>query len=319
MEFFLRASLQDLSRYNQGCKYTTALYLHFFFLKPRIIYSIYQVIQDICFSLDSRWIAIVSSKATCHIFVLSPIGGDDVFQGTPLFLASAPPWWSTSSFAPTQPNYSPPPPCALSPVCRIKSTDSGLINSVSNVAASMVGKIWVPSGAVAATFHNSNSSGSVDVHLSATPLENMLVYSPSGFVIQHEIQSSMRLGLNENKTASWSDSQLNPQNEELHVKVEPTQWWDVRRRLDGQYEIDTEENTFCPEGVGSVKKKSIKESLERSRWYLSNAEIRTNSRLPLWQMSKVLYTCISHHYYYYFNDYSLPDTQCSSSSYISVV
>ncbi|KAL8513503.1 hypothetical protein ACS0TY_012824 [Phlomoides rotata] len=299
-----------------GCNGWSSTYVH--------LYKIYRgittaVIQDICFSHDSRWIAIVSSKATCHVFVLSPFGGDDVFQalhththrqGTPLFLASAPPWWSTSSFTMIQPNYSPPPSCVLSPVCRIKSSDFGLLNSVSNVAASMVGKIWVPSGAVAATFHNSNSSGSVDVHMSATPLENMLVYSASGFVIQHEIQSLVRLGLNENKPASWSAPQLNPQNEELHVKVEPTQWWDVRRRLDnwereesisqsifdGQHEreIDTDATTFCPEGFSSVKKKSIKstlESLERSHWYLSNAEIRTNSRLPLWLMSK-LHICI---------------------------
>ncbi|KAL8522862.1 hypothetical protein ACS0TY_012988 [Phlomoides rotata] len=173
-----------------GCNGWSSTYVH--------LYKIYcgittAVIQDIFFSHDSRWIAIVSSKATCHVFVLSPFGGDDVFQA-------------------------------------------------------------------------------LHTHRQAP--------------------------------------QLNPQNEELHVKVEPTQWWDVRRRLDnwereesisqsifdGQHEreIDTDATTFCPEGFSSVKKKSIKstlESLERSHWYLSNAEIRTNSRLPLWQMSK-LHICI---------------------------
>lgn len=204
-------------------------------------------------------------------------------------------------------NYSPPPPCTLSPVSRIKCSDSGLLNSVSNVAASMVGKIWGPSGAAAAIFHNSNSAGSVDVHLSATSLENILVYSPSGFLIQYEIQSSMGLELIESRTVSWSAPQVNPQNGELKVKVEPIQWWEVRRRLDNQEreecisrniidgqndpEIDGNSKMSRRENVSTGEKKLVKsdslESSERSHWYLSNAEVQTNSRLPLWQMSKV--------------------------------
>ncbi|KAL8028984.1 hypothetical protein ABFX02_14G198600 [Erythranthe guttata] len=264
------------------------------------LYKIYRgitaaVIQDICFSHDSQWIAIVSSKGTCHIFVLSPFGGDDAFQalhthvqGTSLFLASAPPWWSTSSFTINEQHSSPPPPCTLSVVSRIKCNDSGLLNSVSNAAASMVGKIWVPSGAVAAIFHNANSKTSPDFHRSATSLQNILVYTPSGFVVQYEIQSSVGIEVSDNKTESWSAPPINPQNEELRVKVEPIQWWDVCRRLDNLEReecisvIDAHSKTFLEENASAV------DSPERSHLYLSNAEVQINSyRLPIWQMSKV--------------------------------
>ncbi|PIN13415.1 WD40 repeat protein [Handroanthus impetiginosus] len=284
------------------------------------LYKIYRgitsaVIQDICFSHDSRWIAIVSSKGTCHIFVLSPFGGDDAFkalhangQVTSLFLSSAPPWWCTPSFTINEKYSSPPPPCNLLVVSRIKCSDSGLLNSVSNVAASVVGKIWLPSGAVAAIFHNSNSTGSLDAHPSSTSLEYILVYTPSGFVVQHEIRSSIGLELSESRTQSLSAPQANPQNEESRVKVEPTQWWDVCRRLDNlereeslsgrifnrsnDHEIDVDSKTVSQENMSTGNKKLFKvdslKSTERSHLYLSNAEVQINSyRLPIWKMSKL--------------------------------
>ncbi|KAK4441711.1 Autophagy-related protein 18g [Sesamum alatum] len=174
------------------------------------LYKIYRgitpaVIQDICFSHDSSWIAIVSSKGTCHIFVLSPFGGDDAFQDLQT---------------------------RRERVSRIKCSDSGLVGSMSNAAASMVGKIWVPSGAVAVIFHNSKTTSSPNVNMRAIPLENVLVYAPSGFVVQYEILSSVWPELSENRTESWLVPQASSQNEELRVKVKPTKWWDVCRRSD---------------------------------------------------------------------------------------
>ncbi|KAI3449575.1 hypothetical protein Pfo_006240 [Paulownia fortunei] len=271
------------------------------------LYKLYRgitsaVIQDICFSHYSQWIAIVSSKGTCHIFVLSPFGGDDGFQtlhthgqGTSLFLASTPPWWSTSSFTVNEQHCLPPPPCTLSVVTRIKCSDSGLLNSVSNAAASMVGKLWVPSGAVAAIFHNSNSTGSLDVKSNRSSMEHILVYTPSGFVVQHEILSSLGLELSESRT-------------EFLVKVEPMQWWDVCRRLDNMEredcisgsifdgpndtEIDDDSKMVFQENAIAGEKKLVKtdslKSPERLHWYLSNAEVHINScRLPIWQKSKM--------------------------------
>lgn len=199
----------------------------------------------------------------------------------------------------------PPPSCTLSVVTRIKCNDSGLLNSVSNAAASMVGKLWVPSGAVAAIFHNSNSTGSLDVKSTGTSLEHILVYTPSGFVVQHEILSSMGPEPIESRTESLSAPQANPQNEELRMKVEPTQWWDVCRRLDNMEredcisgsifdglhdaEIDDDSKMVFQENASASDKKLAKtDSLDRSHWYLSNAEVQINSgRLPIWQKSKV--------------------------------
>ncbi|KAK4482244.1 hypothetical protein RD792_009391 [Penstemon davidsonii] len=251
------------------------------------------VIQDICFSHYRQWIAIISSRGTCHIFVLSPFWGQDNFralnnqgQGAYLFLASTPPWRSTN-----EKKSFPPPPYTLSVASRIKCSDSGLLNSVSNAAATMVGKIWAPSGAVAAIFHNSNSKGTLNVISSvSSSLEHILVYTPSGFLVQHEIQSSVGLESSESKTESWSTRPVNQQIEELTLRIEPRQWWDVSRRFDNlereecipgkknNPEIDYDSRVVVPENTNS----------ERSHLYLSNAEVQINScSLPIWQKSKV--------------------------------
>ncbi|XP_051141840.1 autophagy-related protein 18g-like isoform X1 [Andrographis paniculata] len=274
------------------------------------------VIQDICFSHCSRWVAIVSSRGTCHIFVLSPFGGDDCFQsliaqsqGNHLFSAStpAPPWWSASSFSVNQQHSLRPPPCTLSVVARMKSSESGLINSVSNAAASMAGKLWVPSGAVAAIFHNSNSSGSLDTKSTGSSLGHILIHTSSGFVVQHEILYTVLMG--ESKTDSVSARQINaPQIEEYRVRVEPNQWWDVCRRLDaaereecisgsvfdGHSAPETrDESRLVFQDNSSVASKRLMKtnslkSSDKSQWYLSNAEVQINSsRLPVWHKSKM--------------------------------
>lgn len=172
----------------------------------------------------------------------------------------------------------------------------------------MVGKLWVPSGAVASIFHNSNSTGFLDVKSTGTSLGHILVYTPSGFVVQHEILSSMGPDLIDSRTESLSAPQANPQNEELRVRVEPTQWWDVCRRLDnmereecisgsifdGLHDAELDENSkmVFQENASAGDKKQAKtdslKSLDRSHWYLSNAEVQIHSgRLPIWQKSKV--------------------------------
>ncbi|KAL2473284.1 Autophagy-related protein 18h [Forsythia ovata] len=118
-------------RSESGCHDWSTSYVHLYKLHRGITTA---VIQDICFSHDNQWIAIVSSKGTCHIFVISPFGGDtgiqalhSHIQGSILYPDSSPPWWPTSSFAVNEKCSSPPPPCTLSVVSRIKSSDSGSI------------------------------------------------------------------------------------------------------------------------------------------------------------------------------------------------
>jgi hypothetical protein len=195
-------------------------------------------------------------------------------------------------------------------VSRIKNSTSGWLNTVSNVAASASGKLSVPSGAVTAVFHNSIYQGSLPVPSKANALEHLLVYSPSGHVIQHELlPSGSESSGNSPRVGSVPNSQL--QDDEMHVTAEPIQWWDVCRRtnwperdenianivlynqrncmmaMDASDCEDSEHSDSTPSNDGSSGKE-ITRVRERSSWYLSNAEVQINSwRIPIWQKSKV--------------------------------
>ncbi|KAK9282136.1 hypothetical protein L1049_005048 [Liquidambar formosana] len=294
------------------------------------LYKLYRgittaIIQDICFSHYSQWIAIVSSKGTCHIFVLSPFGGDAGFQTLnsqveepSLFPSMSLPWWSTSSCIINEQSYPPPAPVALSVVSRIRNSNSGWLNTVSNAAASATGKVSVPSGAVAAVFHNSLSRSLQHVNTKVNTLEHLLVYTPSGHVIQHELLPSIGAEPSDSASRIRSGSLVQIQDEELRVKVEPVQWWDVCRRsdwpereecisvatLDRQEaaelipdKLDWEDidgTDFLETGNNVREKKLVNNDLvkphERSNWYLSNAEVQISSvRLPTWQKSKICF------------------------------
>ncbi|OVA04397.1 WD40 repeat [Macleaya cordata] len=275
------------------------------------------VIQDICFSQYSQWAAIVSSRGTCHIFVLSPFGGDADFQtqsshsdGPTLLPGVSLPWWSTSSFMINQQSFPPPPPVTLSVVCRIKNGNSGWLNTVSNAAASATGKVSVPSGAIAAAFHNSASRNLQSVPSKTNALEHLLVYTPSGHLVQHELVPSLGTEPSDSGLRTGSGPSVQIQDEELKVKGEPIQWWDVCRRsdwpereesiskitLDRQTAADitmdmgdSEDNDVSSvESNSNLGWKDLAKPHERLHWYLSNAEVQISSgRIPIWQKSKI--------------------------------
>ncbi|CAA6661530.1 unnamed protein product [Spirodela intermedia] len=164
------------------------------------LYKLYRgistaVIEDICFSHYSQWIAAVSSYGTCDICVLSPLVV--VLSSRHRLL--------------TDHQVLPPPPVALSVVSSIKDGNSGSLNTVSSIAASAAGKAPAPSGAVAAVFHRS--------------------YSPSGHLVQHgPLPSSVAESCDSNsKTGSGPFFQA--KDEELRVNAVPVQGWDVCRSL----------------------------------------------------------------------------------------
>lgn len=248
------------------------------------------VIQDISFSQYSQWIAVVSSRGTCHIFLLSPFGGETGIQfqnskinGRALSAFVSVPWWSTSSFMKDQ-SLLPPPPAAitLSVVSRIKNVNLGWINTVSSAAS---GKLSVPPGVISATFHSCVSQNLEPV-VSNNTLEHLLVYTPSGYVIQYELLPSI-----------GTDSQVQAQDEDFRVKVEPVQWWDVCRRTDWPEKVEfisgaafrrhdlveAVVNNFDDDDDSTKRQ-------ERSRWYLSHAEVQMRSgRVPVWQKSKIYF------------------------------
>ncbi|KAK8650088.1 hypothetical protein V6N13_139738 [Hibiscus sabdariffa] len=188
------------------------------------------VIQDICFSPYSQWIAIVSSRATCHIFVLSPFGGENVLQiqdshvdGPVLSPALSLPWWSTPSFVINSQTFSlPPPTVTLSVISRIKNSNSWL-NTVTNAASSAAGKASFPSGAFSAVFHNSLPIDVQRAKIETNILEHLLVYTPSGHVVQYKLLPSFGVEAIENALRTRPGSTPQVQDEELQVKVETMQ------------------------------------------------------------------------------------------------
>jgi hypothetical protein len=284
-----------------------------------------QVIQDISFSHFSQWVSIVSARGTCHIFTLSPFGGDSSLQtqnshsdGPPLAPCQSRPWWSKPSFLMDQQLHPVPSTVTNSVVSRIKNSSSSWLNTVSNVAASASGKLSVPSGAITAIFYNSIYQGSVPAPSKANALEHLLVYSPSGHVIQHELMPSSGSESSDSSPTVGSGAHLQLQDDELHVTAEPVQWWDVCRRtnwperdqdianvvfhnqqnsimtVDTSDCEDSDHSDFTPSNDGMSKKEVMKVK-ERSSWYLSNAEVQISSwRIPIWDKSKICFYVMDH-------------------------
>lgn len=270
-----------------------------------------QVIQDICFSQYSQWIAIVTTRGTCHIFALAPFGGERVLQiqssnvdGPTITPVLSLPWWSTPSFMMNQQSFpsSPPPPVTLSVVSRIKNNNSSWLHTVSNATSSAAGKAAIPSGALAAVFHTSVPENFQPMHSKVKALEQLLVYSPSGHVVQHKLLPSIGGESGESTLRNSPGSSFPMQDEELSIKVEALQGWDVCRRADWP------EREECLSGITVGGRQEASEMVmdvsscedndtthkehvkihDRSHLYISNAEVQMNSaRIPVWQNSKV--------------------------------
>ncbi|KAL8171266.1 hypothetical protein V2J09_023070 [Rumex salicifolius] len=271
------------------------------------------VIQDICFSRFSQWVSIVTSKGTCHVFVLSPFGGEcgmqvQNYHADGPILAPPPslPWWFASSFAKNQYSFSVPPPApvTLSVVSRIRTGNSGWLNTVSSAASSAAGIASMTLDAVSAVFHCSTSSDIGRNGAKVNALEHLLVYSPSGHLIQYELVPSVGAELNQTSSRTGSGSGIHSQDEELRVKSEIVQWWDVCRRAEwpereehigskvcsgmGLDISDSDDSDIVGGGKGPSKLQ------ERSHWYISNAEVQMScGRDPVWQRSKIYFYTMS--------------------------
>ncbi|XP_019421305.1 PREDICTED: autophagy-related protein 18h-like isoform X1 [Lupinus angustifolius] len=268
------------------------------------------VIQDICFSNYSQWVAIISSKGTCHIFVLAPFGDETVLkihnqdtEGPALLPILPQPWWFTTHFTVNQQHIcpAPPPPVSLSVVSRIKNNSAGWLNTVSNVASSAAGKVSIPSGAVSAVFHKSIPR---DSH-NAYSLEHLLVYTPSGHLIQYKLVPSLVAESSETMPRAAPVFSENLQEEDVRVKAEPLQWWDACRGNDWP---EREAHILGDTHVGQEAAKVILESSGyedndagnnnsiklHQQCHFSNAEVHISSgRVPIWQKSEVSFLVMS--------------------------
>nr|GMD48192.1 Autophagy-related protein 18H [Ipomoea batatas] len=108
-------------------------------------------------------------------------------------------------------------------------------------------------------------------------------------------------------TASIRGPLVHMQEDELRVKAEPVQWWDVCRRADwlereecvkeiafGTHGgMDTVIDTSVGEDDG-IGGKDISVPHNQAHWYLSNAEVQSRSwRIPIWQKSKICFYTMS--------------------------
>jgi hypothetical protein len=213
-----------------------------------------------------------------------------------------------------QQSLSPPTAVALSVVSRIKYSSFGWLNTVSNATTAATGKVFVPSGAVAAVFHKSVTHD-LQLNSRTNALEHILVYTPSGHVVQHELLPSVCTESPENGLRVQKTSHVQVQEDDLRVKVEPIQWWDVCRRSDWleteerlpksitekQYDLETVSNHLTSHEDACLSldmnshfsedkylKSCSEKPPERSHCYLSNFEVKvTSGMLPVWQNSKV--------------------------------
>ncbi|KAE8725505.1 Autophagy-related protein 18h [Hibiscus syriacus] len=274
------------------------------------------VIQDICFSAFSQWIAIVSSRGTCHIFVLSPFGGENVLQirnsyvdGPILSLVVSFPWWSTPSFLRNYQTFClpAPPTITLSVVSRIKNVNSGWLNTVTNTASSTAGRTSFPSGAFSAIFHNTLPNDTQRAQVDANVLEHLLVYTPSGHVVHHKLLPSFGGEAGDSASRIGPGSTLQVPEEGLRVKVEAMQAWDVCRRADwpereeclsGMTRGRKEPLEMAMDGSDSEEnyagQKDLSKPQDLAHLFLSNAEVQISSgRVPMWQNSKVSFYTMS--------------------------
>ncbi|XP_020256499.1 autophagy-related protein 18f-like isoform X2 [Asparagus officinalis] len=271
------------------------------------------VIQDISFSDDSQWIMISSSRGTSHLFSVSPSGGflnlqvsdANLINGSnaPDLTLKTGPQNSVPSKANSQNLLYPSGnPITLSAVSRIRN-GNGWKGAVSGAAAAATGRVSPLSGAIASVFHNCKSSGLYQDFNSLRTKYHLLVFSPSGSIIQYVLRQLSGKDSGMDITGLGTVSSGLSQECDSRIVVEPLQKWDVchkRNRRDRVDYLDVygehgngESSKVTQKGVkrgtsiyptdkGSDAK--VKDSVEENHHkYISEAELHMHSaQVPLW-------------------------------------
>ncbi|KAA8526937.1 hypothetical protein F0562_008834 [Nyssa sinensis] len=280
------------------------------------------VIQDISFSDDSHWIMISSSRGTSHLFAISPSGGSVNFQSSDACFTAK----NSGSCVMTKPAvHWPPnpglqmlnqqslfasgPPITLSVVSRIRSGNNGWRSTVTGAAAAATGRMSSLSGAIASAFHDCKGT---DFNMDSSSLKaryHLLVFSPSGCVIQYALRTS--LGRDSVTAVSGFTSAYESAPEcDARLVVEAIQKWNIcqkqnRREREDNIDIYGEngnsdsskifpegiakENSVYPDTRGTFSKAKISPE-ERHHMYISEAELQMHqTRVPLWVKSEVYF------------------------------
>lgn len=275
-----------------------------------------QVIRDISFSSDSQWVMISSSRGTSHLFPISPSGGLVSFQSSDASYNARngdsnlmPPAVHGSSNSGVQvltqwSICASGPPVTLSPVRRIRNGSNGWINTVGGAAAAATGLLSPLSGAIASAFHDYKVN---DLCVDLSSLKKkyyLLVFSPSGSVIQYALHIAPTLnGLTQVPGLSVNSES----NLDCDVIVEASQKWNIcqkhnckeRRDNIDMYGEDasTDNSKVYPERMKRENLSSeffgttIREEVtteEKRHMYISEAELQMHqNENPLWARPQV--------------------------------
>lgn len=274
------------------------------------------VIQEISFSSDSQWIMISSLRGTSHLFAISPSGGLVSFQSTDArnsgssLMAKPAVHGSPNSglqVLTQQSVCASGPPVNLNAVSRIRNGSNGWRNTVSGAAAAATGRSSSLSGAVASAFHNCKGDG---VHGDQSSLKKnyyLLVFSPSGYVIQYVLHPALD-GMKALPGASiTSESCL---DSDARIMVEAMHKWNIcqkQNRKDRGDNIDmygengnSDSSKVYPEiverengafsDVLSITKNEKVTSEDQHHMYISEAELQMHqNQNPLWTRSEIYF------------------------------
>lgn len=281
-----------------------------------------QVIQDISFSSDSQWIMISSLRGTSHLFAISPSGGLVSFQSTdshssarnsgPSLMAKPAVHGSPSSglqVLTQQSVCASGPPVNLNAVSRIRNGSNGWRNTVSGAAAAATGRSSSLAGAVASVFHNCKGDGMHGDQSSLMKNHYLLVFSPSGCVIQYVLHFSPAVDgtMALPGTNLTSDSSL---DYDARLMVEAMKKWNICQKqnrkergdnidLYGENgnsdsskvypELMRHENGAFSDVSGLMKNENVI-SEEKHHMYISEAELQMHQNQNLvWARSEVGY------------------------------
>ncbi|TKY66705.1 Autophagy-related protein 18f [Spatholobus suberectus] len=280
------------------------------------------VIQDISFSVDSRWIMISSSRGTSHLFAINPQGGPvnilsydnnltEKNGGLGVMTNQAVRWPHNSAVEICKPQSlcATGPPITLSVVSRIRNGSNGWRSTVTGAAAAATNRMSSLSGAIASSFCNFEGSSTLCVNGNYSEEKyHLLVFSPTGSMIQYALQTinSQDSGVVSGLTPAYESAPVT----DARVVVEPIQKWNISRRhswREGEDNIDI----YGENGVSDcnkvfaeeVKKDNINgpkiknvalkvnySSEKEHNLYISEAELQMHQAYtPLWAKTDVYF------------------------------
>ncbi|KAF9589033.1 hypothetical protein IFM89_018295 [Coptis chinensis] len=234
-------------------------------------------------------------QGTSHLFAINPAGGtvlpsiDSSFTNgnnglgvTPKSAVRWPPSSGPTNF--NQQNlFASGPPVTLSVVSRIRNGNSGWKGTVSGAAAAATGRISALSGATASVFHNCKGNGIYAGTSSLRTKYHLLVFSPSGSVIQYVLA----------KASPGIDSEM--------IVSRSTPFHDATPDSDARFIVEAlQNNKIYPEEMrnGSsdyptTKSKTNTGSEERHHLYISEAELQMHqAQIPLWAKPEIYFQTV---------------------------